>query len=116
MTIEFLCTLQLTETGVYFRLLTREFYFTWRNLSHLLGFPLDAPIDIVGALGDYDTHRFWTNISKELFLHAHRTGDIEHPTLRFLHKWLGMVFFPRDDTSKVRIIDLQLMYAAVKEN
>jgi len=29
LTIEFLCTLQLTQTGVSFRLFTQEFYLTW---------------------------------------------------------------------------------------
>jgi hypothetical protein len=115
LTIEFLCTLQLTELGVCFRLFTEEFTLTWRNLSDLLGFPSIAPIDIDAALGDFDTHRFWTAISREPYLHAHCTGDIEHPTLRFLHRWLGATFFPRDDKSKVRVADLQLMYAAVKK-
>jgi len=32
-----------------------------------------------------------------------------------LHKWLGIAFFPRDDASKIRAVDLQLIYAAVKK-
>jgi len=32
-----------------------------------------------------------------------------------LHKWLGVAFFPRDDASKIRAIDLQLIYEAVKK-
>jgi hypothetical protein len=35
-TIEFLCTLRTTESGVYFRFFTHEFYPTWRELSNLL--------------------------------------------------------------------------------
>jgi len=31
LTIEFLCTLQLTKTGVCFRLFTQDFCLTWRN-------------------------------------------------------------------------------------
>ena len=113
--IEFLSTLQLTQTGVYFRLFTQEFFLTWRVLSDLLGFPSNARLDLLEALKDFDTHKFWIEISKEPFFHDNRTRDIEHPTLRFLHKWLGIAFFPRDDASKIRVIDLQLIYEAVKK-
>jgi hypothetical protein len=96
-------------------LFTQEFCFTWRNLSDLLGFLPNTCIDIDEALKHYGTHKFWTNISKEPFFHGNRTRDIEHPTLRFLHKWLGTTFIPWDDASKIRVIDLQLIYAVVKK-
>jgi hypothetical protein len=115
LTIEFLCTLRTTESGVYFRLFKQEFYPTWRELSDLLNFPSNIPVDIDEALGDFEKHKFWTKISKHTVFYSHRTSDIEHPTLRFFHKWLGFTFFPRDDTSKVRMADLQMMYAAVKK-
>jgi hypothetical protein len=115
LTIEFLCTLRVTDSGVYFRLFTREFYPTWRELSNLLNFPNNIPLDIDEALEDFKKHKFCTKISKHSIFNSHRTSDIEHPTLRFFHKWLGFTFFPRDDTSKVRSADLQLMYAAVKK-
>jgi hypothetical protein len=67
------------------------------------------------ALEDFKKHKFWTEISKHSVFNSHRTSNIEHPTLRFFHKWLGFTFFPRDDTSKVRSANLQLMYAAVKK-
>jgi hypothetical protein len=114
LTIEFLCTLRITESGVYFRLFKREFYPTWRELSDLLNFPSNIPIDIDEALGDFEKHKFWTEISKHTVFYSHRTSDIEHPTLRFFHKYLGFTVFPHDDTSKVRVVDLQLMYAAIK--
>jgi hypothetical protein len=38
LTIEFLYNLRITESGVYFRLFTREFYPTWRELRSLLNF------------------------------------------------------------------------------
>jgi hypothetical protein len=96
-------------------LFTQEFCLTWRVLSDLLGFPSNARLDLTKALKDFDTHKFWIEISNEPFFHGNRTWDIEHPTLRFLHKWLGIAFFPRDDASKIRAIDLQLIYAAVKK-
>jgi hypothetical protein len=115
LTIEFLCILKTTESGVYFRLFKQEFYPTWRELSDLLNFPSNISVDIDEALGDFEKHKFWTEISKHIIFYSHRTSDIEHPTLRFFHKWLGFHFFPRDDTSKVRMADLQLMYAAIKK-
>jgi hypothetical protein len=115
LTIEFLCTLRTTESGVYFRLFKQEFYLTWRELSDLLNFPSNISVDIDEALGDFEKHKFWIEISKHTVFYSHRTSDIEHPTLRFFHKWLGFTFFPRDDTSKVRMADLQLIYAAIKK-
>ena len=58
LTTEFLCTLQLIEIGIYFRLFAQEFCFTWRNLSDLLGFLPNTRIDLDEALKDYDTHKF----------------------------------------------------------
>ena len=43
-----------------------------------------------------------------------RTNDIHHPTLQFMHKWLGFTLFPRPDIRTVRIDDLKLLYALVK--
>ena len=37
-TLEFLCTLQITDTGVKFRLFGKEFSSPWKDLSWLLGF------------------------------------------------------------------------------
>ena len=42
------------------------------------------------------------------------TNDIHHPTLRFMHKWLGFTLFPRLDFRTVRVDDLKLLYASVK--
>jgi hypothetical protein len=70
LTIEFLCTFQLTQTGVYFRLFTQEYCLTWRNLSDLLGFPANTCLDLTEALKDFDMHKFWIEISKEPFFHG----------------------------------------------
>jgi len=40
---------------------------------------------------------------------------MEHPTLRMFHKWLGYNLFHRDDIRKVRVGDLQLLYAAINK-
>jgi hypothetical protein len=81
LTIEFLCTLRITESRVYFRLFTCEFYPTWRELSNLLNFPNNIPVDLDDGLEDFEKHKFWTEISKHFVFHSHRTSDIEHPTL-----------------------------------
>jgi hypothetical protein len=93
LTIEFLCTLRTMESGVYFRLFKQEFYPTWRELSDLLNFASNIPVDIDEALGDFEMHKFWTEISKHTVFYSHRTTDIEHPTPRFFQKWLGFTFF-----------------------
>jgi hypothetical protein len=67
------------------------------------------------ALEDFDKHKFLRELSRDDIFVQPRVSDIEHPTLRFLHKWMGFVFFPWDDPHKVIEGDLQLMYAAVKK-
>jgi len=39
---------------------------------------------------------------------------MEHPTLRMFHKWLRYNLFHRDDIRKVKVGDLQLLYAINK--
>jgi hypothetical protein len=94
LTIEFLYALQTTNTGVTFRLFAREFSLTWRELSNLLGFPTNAALDLDTALVDFDRHKFWSEISRDFIFYQPYTSDMEHPTLRFLHKWMGFAFFP----------------------
>jgi hypothetical protein len=101
--------------GVTFRLFAREFSLTWRELSNLLGFPTNAALDLDIGLEDFDRHKFWSEISRDFIFYQPRTSDMEHPTLRFLYKWMSFAFFPRQDPCKIRIGDLQLIYAAVKK-
>jgi hypothetical protein len=114
LTIEFLCTLQTTDLEVSFRLFEKEFSVPWKNFSGLLGFPTQCTIDVDSATKDFDRNKFWREISKEIVCHRPRTNDIHHPTLRFMHKWLGFSLFPRNDFHKVRNDELKLLYAMVK--
>lgn len=115
LTLEFLCTLQTGEDGVTFRFFKEKFTLTWRELSNHLGFHPRAELDLDAALGDFNRYQFWKDLSREDFFYQPRTSDIKHPTLHFLHKWMGFALFLRDDPHKVRIGDLQLLYAALKK-
>ena len=114
LTIEFLCTLQTTDSEVSFRFFGKEFSFPWKNFSELLGFPTQCTIDVDSAIQDFDRNKFWREISKEIVCYRPRTNDIHHPTLRFMHKWLGFSLFPRNDFRTVRNDELKLLYAMVK--
>jgi hypothetical protein len=59
LTIEFLCTLQLEDTKVSFRLFNKEFSPSCKNFSRFLGFQEQCAIDIDTAINDFDRTRFW---------------------------------------------------------
>jgi hypothetical protein len=81
LTIEFLCTLQLGENEVSFRLFNKSFSLSWKNFSTFLGFSELCNVDIDSALNDFDRTRFWQDISKEIVCHRPCTDEIHHPTL-----------------------------------
>ena len=58
LTLEFLCTLQITDTGIQFRLFEKEFSSPWKDLSLLLGFNSQCVVDVDHALQDFDTQKF----------------------------------------------------------
>jgi hypothetical protein len=41
--------------------------------------------------------------------------NIYHPTLRFIHRWIAMTLFARDDIRYVHRAELQLLYAILKK-
>jgi len=71
-------------------------------------------IDVDTAIQDFDRTKFWREISKELTCYCPHTNEIHHPTLQFMHKWLGFSLFPRCDFCTVRNNELKLLYAMVK--
>lgn len=115
LTIEFLCTLQICEGGIVFRMFKQDIMLSWRELSDHLGFSPRCLLDIDTGLPNFDRNQFWREISRDLSFNQPRTSDMEHPTLRMFHKWLGYNLFFRDDIRKVRIGDLQLLYAAINK-
>ena len=58
LTLEFLCTLQITDIGIQFRLFGEEFSSPWKDLSLLLGFNSQCVVDVDHALQDFDTQKF----------------------------------------------------------
>ena len=46
LTIQFLCTLVETDTGVSFRFFGKEFVMSWRDLSTVLGFHHKCSADV----------------------------------------------------------------------
>ena len=115
LTLEFLCTLQYYEGGIVFRMFKQEIMLSWRELSDHLGFSSRCILNIDSDLPNFERHQFWREISRDNFYSQARTSDMEHPTLRMFHKWLGYNLFYRDDIRKVRVGDLQLLYAAINK-
>ena len=50
LTMEFLCTLQTTDTEVKFRLFGKEFSIPWKEFSLLLGFSAQCIVDVDSTL------------------------------------------------------------------
>jgi hypothetical protein len=109
LTLEFLCTLKSSNDGVTFQLFCQEHTLSWRKLSNALGFAEGCALDLDSSLEDFDRIHLWSDVTGKENTHKPRTNDIQHPTLRFFHKWISLVLFPR-----VRVGDMQLIYAVLK--
>jgi hypothetical protein len=59
LTIEFLCTLQLGEDEISFRLFNQSFSLSWKNFSNMLNFHELCKINVEDALPDFDRTQFW---------------------------------------------------------
>ena len=117
LTIQFLCTLWEVDDGVCFLFFRNEYYFTWRNFSHLLDFNARLPFSLKKACRSLDRHEFWGLISGQV-VHgkfAPWCNDIQNPTFRLIHKWVTITLFPRDDPRPVRNDELMILYAMVNK-
>jgi len=115
LTIEFLCTLQHYEGGITFQMFKQDIMLSWRELSDHLGFSSRCILDIDSDLSNFERHQFWREISWDEYFFQARSSDMEHPTFRMFHKWNGYNLFHRDDIRKVRVGNLQLLYAAINK-
>ena len=44
-----------------------------------------------------------------------RNMDIQHPTLRLMHRWITMTLFSRQDIRVVHNTEMQILYAMIKK-
>jgi hypothetical protein len=95
-------------------LFRQEHTLYWRRPSNALGFVEGCALDLDSSLEDFDRLHLWTDVTGKENAHKTHTNDIQHPTLRFFHKWISLVLFPHNDNINVRVGDMQLIYAALK--
>jgi hypothetical protein len=81
----------------------------------MLGFHESCNVDVDNALEEFDRTCFWQDISNETVCHRLCTDEIYSLTLRFIHKWLGVTLFLRENFRIKRVEELTLMYAMVKK-
>jgi hypothetical protein len=94
LTLEFLITLVVTDTGINFDMFYEEFFCTWCMLGNTLGFNKQCSLYAHECLPNFDR-----KISRKGFLgkkvvEPPGTNDIHNPTLRFLHHWLAITLHP----------------------
>ena len=58
LTVEFLCTLQTTDSEVTFKLFGKYFSVPWKSFSELLGFHAQCIVDVDTAMQDFDRMKF----------------------------------------------------------
>ena len=84
-----------------FRFFGNEFAMTWKDLSTLLGFYPRCAIDLEHATRGYHKEGFWHSISGLSTYTQPRCNDIQHSTLRLIHKWVALTCFPRQDVRTI---------------
>jgi len=89
LTIEFLCSLQVSHDGVYFHMLNQDFNLTWSQLNVTLGFDEACLLDIDHATHRFNKAKFWEAITTSHNCSKPRPNEIHNPIIRFLHfGWL----------------------------
>ena len=102
---------------VTFHLFEQEYFLIWRDLSSHLGFNRKCSIDLDHALRGFNRHEFWREFSGQNAVGKFQpcNMNIQHPTLRYMHRWIAMTLIPRDDARIVRNDELRILYAMVKK-
>ena len=88
---------------------------SWKDLSTVLGLHHKCSVDIEQVTHGYHKESFWHTISGLYAQTQLRCNDIQHPTLRLMHKWLALTCFPREDVRTVRLDELCILYAMVNK-
>ena len=101
----------------HFRLFEIEYFCTWRDLAQHIGFHRKCLLDIDHAARRFDRHKFWNEILGQVIVEkfAPHNMDIQHPTLRFMHCWIAMTLFSRQDIQVVHNTEMQILYAMIKK-
>ena len=99
LTIQFLCSLKEVNNGITFRLFEIEYFCTWRDLAQHIVLHRKCLLDIDHSFRGFDRHKFWNEISGQVIVgkFAPHNMDIQHPTLRLMHRWITMTLFYRQD-------------------
>jgi hypothetical protein len=89
----------------------------WKNLSIHLGFNSKYSIDLDYSLKGFIRHAFWKLISNQDVVGKFQPHNmnIYHPTLRFMHHWISMTLFARNDIHLVFHAEMKLLYAIHKK-
>ena len=81
----------------------------------MLGFDKNCNHNLDRAVEGFDRVDFWKEISDKDSSSQPRTSEIHNPTLRFMHRWLAMTLFPRNDLHTVRVDEMKIMYAMLSK-
>jgi hypothetical protein len=116
LTIQFLCSLKEVDNGINFCLFGNEYFLTWKNLAIHLSFNSKCSIDLNYSVKGFNCHAFWKLILNQDVVGKFQPHNmnINHPTLRFTHRWIAMTLFARDDIHYAHHVELQLLYAILK--
>jgi len=70
-------------------------------------------LDLDSATHRFNKAEFWEAITTSHNCSKPRPNEIHNPTLHFLHRWMDVNLFPRNDVHPLRVEDLKLLYAMV---
>ena len=119
LTIEFLSTLRCLsnrpkpDSSFTFRLGNREHTLTPDTLNALMGFKRGGKTD--DKLTTAEANKFWKEITgKPVYSSDDRASIIVNPSIRFMHRVISSILFPRGDSAgKVSTRDLLYLKAAL---
>jgi hypothetical protein len=117
LTIQFLCSLKEIDNGITFRLSEVEYFCTWRVDANHIGFNQRCQIELDHVVTGFDRHRFWNEILGQVVVGKFSpiNMDIQHPTLRFMHHWIAMTIFSRQDIQVVHNAKMKVLYAMIRK-
>jgi hypothetical protein len=88
LTIQFLCSLRKHDEGISFHLFQKQYFCTWQDLATHIGFNTRCRLDLDPTVRGFDRHKFWAEIwgLNVIGKFSPLNMNIQHPTLRFMHR------------------------------